>query len=51
MKKVKNSTHDSALYEIELIPPKFNLISKKVKELHDFYEAKYNEAKYLFDED
>ena len=51
MKKVKNSTHDSTLYEIELIPPKFNLISKKVKELHDFYEAKYNEAKYLFDED
>jgi len=50
MTKVKGSTHDSSLYEITMIPPKFRILSKKTKILHDYYLKKYNEAPYLFAE-
>ena len=46
--KVKGSTHDSSLYEITMIPPKFRILSKKTKILHDYYQKKYNDAPYLF---
>ena len=48
MKKVKGSTHGSSLYEITLIPPEFRVLSKKTKQLYDYYQKKYNEAPYLF---
>lgn len=48
MKKVKGSNHDSALYEITMIPPSFRVLSKKTKLLYDYYQKKYNEAPYLF---
>lgn len=51
MNRVKNSNHESTLYEITMIPPKFRVISKKSKQLYDYYQRKYNEAPYLFDED
>ena len=49
MKKVVGSTHNSTLYEITMIPPKFRILSKKTKELYDYYQRKYNETPYLFD--
>ena len=49
MKKVKSSDHSSTLYEISMIPPKFRLVSKKTKQLYDYYLRRYNEAPYLFD--
>ena len=48
MNKVKGSSHDSSLYEITMIPPKFRVLSKKTKQLYDYYQRKYNEAPYLF---
>ena len=48
MTKVKDSSHDSSLYEITMIPPKFKILSKKTKLLYDYYQRKYNEAPYLF---
>ena len=48
MKKVKGSTHGSSLYEITMIPPEFRVLSKKTKQLYDYYQKKYNEAPYLF---
>lgn len=51
MRKIKNSTHESMLYETTLIPPSFRVISKKLKELYDLYKIKYEEASYLFDEE
>ena len=48
MKKVKGSTHGSSLYEITMIPPEFRILSKKTKQLYDYYQKKYNEAPYLF---
>ena len=51
MKKVKGSNHDSALYEIIMIPPSFRVLSKKTKLLYDYYQHKYNEAPYLFTDD
>ncbi len=50
MKKIKNSSHESTLYEITMIPPKFRVISKMSKQLYDYYQRKYNEAPYLFDD-
>ena len=50
MEKIKNSNHESALYEISLIPPRFRILSKNCKKLYDYYQRKYNEAPYLFDE-
>lgn len=49
MTKIKMSNHNSTLYEISMIPPKFRILSKMTKVLHDFYEDKYNEVPYLFD--
>lgn len=48
MTKVKGSAHGSSLYEITMIPPKFRLLSKKSKQLYDYYQSKYEEAPYLF---
>lgn len=48
MKKIKESNHDSSLYEITMIPPKFRILSKKSKLLYDYYQRKYNDAPYLF---
>ncbi|MBQ5488369.1 MAG: toll/interleukin-1 receptor domain-containing protein [Clostridia bacterium] len=49
MKKVKGSDHNSTLYEISMIPPKFRVLSKMLKKLYDYYQIKYLEAPYLFD--
>ena len=51
MKKIKGSNHESSLYEITMIPPKFRILSKKSKQLYDYYQKKYNDAPYLFLED
>lgn len=51
MTKVKGSNHNSTLYEICMIPPKFRILSKKTKELYDYYLNKYNESPYIFGED
>lgn len=51
MTELKSSSHESILYEISMIPPKFRILSKKCKQLHDYYQKKYEEAPYLFDED
>ena len=50
MKKLKGSNHQSSLYEITMIPPKFRILSKKCKQLHDYYQRKYEESPYLFDD-
>ena len=49
MERVCGSDHNSTLYEITMIPPKFRIMSKKTKLLHDYYQRKYNDAPYLFD--
>lgn len=51
MTKVKGSDHNSTLYEVSMIPPKFRILSKKTKLLYDYYQAKYEESRFLFDED
>lgn len=51
MKKLKGSDHDSSLYEITMIPPKFRMLSKKTKLLFDYYQRKYEESPYLFEDD
>jgi len=48
MTKLKGSNHESSLYEITMIPPKFRILSKKSKQLHDYYQKKYHDAPYLF---
>lgn len=50
MKKLKGSNHESSLYEITMIPPEFRILSKKTKQLYDYYQKKYNDASYLFSE-
>ena len=50
MTKVTESDHNSTLYEIKMIPPKFRILSKKSKQLFDYYQRKYNDAPYLFDD-
>ena len=50
MSRVTGSSHNSSLYEITMIPPKFRVLSKKSKVLHDYYLKKYEEAPYLFEE-
>jgi len=50
MNKLKNSNHESILYEITMIPPKFRILSKKCKQLFDYYQKKYEEAPYLFED-
>lgn len=49
MIKVRGSDHNSSVYEVSMIPPKFRVSSKKTKELYDYYQKKYQEAPYLFD--
>lgn len=49
MKKLAQSQHGSSLYEVSMIPPKFRITSQMTKQLHDYYQAKYEEAPYLFD--
>ncbi len=51
MTKVKGSDHNSTLYEVSLIPPKFRILSKKTKLLHDYYQEKYEETPFLFDDE
>lgn len=48
MNKVKGSDHNSTLYEISMIPPKFRILSKGTKQLFDYYLKKYEESPYLF---
>lgn len=48
MHKVKESDHDSKLYEVTLIPPQFRIISKATKILYEYYKKKYEESRYLF---
>lgn len=49
MKKVKNTAHNSTLYEVSMIPPEFRVLSKSTKELYDCYEQKYKDEPYLFE--
>ncbi len=49
MEKLRGSDHDSSLYEIAMIPPKFRVLSKKTKQLFDYYKKKYEECPYLFE--
>lgn len=49
MQKLYSSTHDSTMYETDLIPPKFKIFSKKIKPLHDIYSQIYMEEPYLFE--
>lgn len=51
MTKVKGSDHNSTLYEISMIPPKFRVMSKMTKQLYDYYLKKYDETPYLFMDD
>ena len=50
MSKIVGSNHDSTLYEITMIPPKFRIISKKTRDLCDLYQKVYDEESYLFEE-
>lgn len=48
MKKIKGSDHDSSLYEVTMIPPRFRILSQKTKILFDYYQKKYEESPWLF---
>lgn len=50
MTRLEGSQHGSTLYEVSMIPPKFRVTSKMTKQLYDYYQAKYDEEPYLFDE-
>lgn len=50
MNKLKGSNHESTLYEITMIPPKFRILSRKCKQLYDYYQRKYEDTPYLFDD-
>ena len=45
MNKVKESDHQSTLYEVSLLPPRFRISSKPTKILHDYYAQKYDEVR------
>ncbi len=49
MKKVDESDHNSTIYEVSLIPPRFRVSSRATKSLYDFYKEKYEIAPYLFE--
>ena len=49
MTKLDQSQHGSSLYEVSMIPPKFRVTSRMTKQLYDYYQAKYEEAPYLFE--
>lgn len=51
MEKLKGSDHESSLYEVSMIPPKFRVLSKMTKQLFEYYAKKYEESPWLFDED
>lgn len=55
MEKVKNSYHNSTIYEVEMIPPHFRISSRATKELYSFYKNitdmfEYEEKNELVDE-
>ena len=51
MTKIKGSNHNSTLYEVSLIPPKFRVLSKMTKLLFEYYAKKYEESPWLFPEE
>lgn len=40
MEKLKTSSHESSIFEIQMIPPKFRISSKATKKLYDYYLQK-----------
>ncbi len=51
MTKIKGSNHESTLYEVSMIPPKFKVLSKMTKLLFAYYTKKYEESPWLFSEE
>lgn len=49
MRRVITSSHNSTLYEVQMIPPEFKKISKRVKELYESYQKAYEESPDLFE--
>lgn len=45
MYNIKNSEHNSTIYEVSLLPPRFKVSSRPTRELFDFYNTIYNENK------
>ncbi len=43
MKQVVNSSHESKIYEVTMLPPEFRISSTPTKELFDYYNLKYKE--------
>lgn len=43
MKEVKSSTHESKIYEVQMMPPEFRVSSKATKRLRDYYTEKAQE--------
>lgn len=50
MKKVIETTHNSYLYEVRMIPPEFNAKFPAAYELKTYYESVLNKFAYLFQE-
>ena len=50
MKRIDASDHNSTLYEVSLMPPRFKPVSQSAKELWDKYACKYAELKWMFTE-
>lgn len=50
MQKIKSSNHDSSLYEVSMLPPKFRAISQLTRQLYEYYEKVYNQRKWLFED-
>ena len=50
MTKVKDSNHESTLYEVSMLPPKFRVISKMTKQLFEYYEKESKEKPWLYEE-
>lgn len=50
MKKVIETTHNSYLYEVRMIPPEFNAKFPAAYELKTYYESVFNKFAYLFQE-
>lgn len=51
MSKVNDSSYNSTIYEVQMIPPRFRVISQSIKRLYDCYSKAYLKAPYLFDQD
>lgn len=43
MKKRKDSSHGSEIFEVQMLPPQFRISSKPTKELHEYYQQKAQE--------